>query len=123
MGALLIFDLKMLGVLPRGGIKAALRFNQIAGFGVGLNIVSGFILFSSSPERYWENPSFRLKMLLVVLALANVVWFELVERRKIVRLQDGEALHFGTKAAAALSLALWTAIIVLGRWLPVTGSG
>lgn len=122
MGALLIFDLRMLGFAKSVAPKSTLSYTSIAAFGLTLNIVSGFILFSSNPANYWGNWAYRLKMGLVVLALINVAWFEVFERRKVSAMPPGAPMPFDTKIVAALSLLLWTAILVLGRFLPVTSA-
>lgn len=119
-GAILVFDLRMLGVLRTGSYRSALKYNHLAAFGLGLNFVSGFVLFSSDPIKYTTNPAFQLKMGLLVLALLNVLWFEVVERRKFHILDDGAVAGAGARIGAALSLLLWTCVLVLGRWLPVT---
>ena len=119
-GALIVFDLRMLGVLKGGSYRSALKYNHVAAFGLSLNFVSGFILFSSDPIKYTTNPAFQLKMVLLLLALLNIAWFEFVERRKVEALPDGAALGAGGKIGAAVSLLLWTGVLICGRWLPVT---
>jgi hypothetical protein len=123
IGAIMIFDLSMIGVLRRGSLTSVLNYTHIAAFGLVLNILSGFVLFSSAPSNYWTNPAFRLKMVLLLLAVLNVAWFEFAERRKVLALRDGEDVGLPAKLVAALSLLLWTGVIVLGRWLPVTAQG
>ncbi len=123
IGAILVFDLRMLGVLKRGSLKSALNYTHIAAFGLALNAASGLVLFSNKPSNYVANPAFQLKMLFLLLALLNVVWFETVERRKVMALAEGESTELGTKMAAGLSLLLWFGVIILGRWLPVTALG
>ena len=67
-----------------------------------------------------NSPTFQIKMVLLVAAMINVVWFEVAERRKVEVLGDGAVPDAGAKIGAALSLILWLAILVCGRWLPVT---
>src|SRR5688572_1406775 len=81
IGAILVFDLRVLGVLRKGTLKSALNYTHIAAFGLALNAASGLVLFSNKPSNYVSNPAFQLKMLFLLLALINVVWFETVERR------------------------------------------
>ena len=122
-GALLMFDLRMLGVLRRGTMKSALNYTHVAAFGLSLNVASGFILFSSNPKNYWTNPAFRLKMCLLLIAIANVIWFEVVERRKVLAMVEGADTDVDTKMVAGLSLLLWAGVLICGRWLPVTALG
>ncbi len=123
IGAILVFDLRILGVLRRGTLKSALSYTHIAAFGLALNAASGLLLFSNKPSNYVSNPAFLLKMSFLLLALLNVVWFETVERKKLLAIGDGEVADLGARIAAGLSLVLWLGVIVLGRWLPVTSLG
>jgi hypothetical protein len=120
IGAIMVFDLRMLGVLRRGSLKSALNYTNIAAFGLALMLTSGIVLFSSKPADYVANVSFRLKMLFLALAIINLGWFHLVEHRKVMALPDGALASAGAKRAAAVSLVLWICVIACGRWLPVT---
>jgi hypothetical protein len=120
VGLCIVFDLRMLGVIRGGSLQAALKYVHIAAFGLALNLASGIVLFSSEPVKYTTNPVFQIKMVLLLLAMINVVWFEVAERRKLVALGDSAVADLGAKAGAALSLILWVAILICGRWLPVT---
>jgi hypothetical protein len=120
VGALLIFDLRVLGVLKQGSLASAINYTRIAAFGLALNLVSGIVLFVSKPNNYLTNPAFQLKMGLLLLALLNVAWFSKVEHRKLLALPAGAPAPVGAKVAAGLSLLLWAGVIICGRWLPVT---
>ena len=122
IGALLIVDLRLIGVL-RLPVKSALNFTYLAMVGFTLNLVSGVMLFASNPANYYSNPLFRWKMLLILLAALNLAWFELVERRKVETLPAAARAGLDTQIVAALSLTLWTGVIILGRFLPVTATG
>ncbi len=123
MGALLIVDLRLIGVITKGTIKSTLNFTYLAMFGFALNLISGIGCFASNPTNYYENPLFRWKMLAILIAGLNLAFFELVERKKLLALPEGAALPLESKISGALSLVLWTAVIILGRFLPVTALG
>src|SRR5262245_25994321 len=121
-GAILFVDLRLVGLNPRVPLPIALRFIPVAVVAFVFSLVSGLGFFCSAPLDYWPNPSFRLKLLLIVLAGANALWFEFAERRKVAQLAPDAATGVATRVSAALSLATWVAIIVLGRLLPYTGT-
>jgi hypothetical protein len=121
-GALMVVDLRLIGVITLP-IRAALKFTHLAMAGFALNVISGIGCFASNPVNYYENPSFRWKMLLILLAGLNLAWFELVERRKVLSLPEGAATPLDTRVVAGISLLLWTGVIILGRFLPVTATG
>lgn len=119
MGAILIVDLRLLGLFRQMPIGKALAFTHLAAAGLAINAFTGAGFFTSEPDKYWTNPAFRLKMALLVLALANVLWFEFSTRRKLAGLPDGVDTDMRTKLIGALSLALWFTILLLGRMMPI----
>jgi hypothetical protein len=62
-------------------------------------IVTGPLLFISDTARYSSNPAFRVKMALLLIALAS----HFTIHRKHTRL------------AAILSMILWTSVVIGGR--------
>jgi hypothetical protein len=122
-GSLLLVDLRLMGVLKIGNLRSVLKFTNWAIAGFAINLLSGIGFFFSNPVNYYQNPLFRAKMLFVLLAGLNVLYFELVERKKIEHLTAGEAPAMDTRIVAGLSLFLWTVVIILGRFLPTLGTG
>lgn len=115
-GAILFVDLRLLGLNKRIPLDVCLRFIPVALIAFVFSLASGLGFFCSAPLDYWPNPSFRIKMLLIVLAGANALWFAAVERRV------GAESTMSTRVSAGLSIALWVTVIVLGRLLPYTGT-
>lgn len=122
LGAMILVDLRLVGIL-RGPAKPVLLFTRLAIVGFTINLLSGVGFFVSNPSNYDANPLFWIKMGLVLLAGLNVAWFELAERREILALPEGAVTPGRVRVVAGLSLGLWTAVIVLGRYLPVLGIG
>lgn len=121
IGAMLIVDLRLMGIIKLGGGRATLNFTHVAAFGFCMILISGIGCFSSNPVQYLESPLFRIKMVCVLIGGLNVLLFEFTERKRVVALADGEGTTVATKAIAGFSLALWFVIIGLGRFLPVAG--
>jgi len=118
LGAMILVDMRLLGVWKRIPVRYVLPFTYVAIFGFSINVISGLAFFCSNPYSYWSNPAFKLKMFLIVLAGLNVLWFELAERKKVIALPEGVNTAIDTKINAALSLTLWVLIIIFGRLLP-----
>ncbi|TFZ04762.1 hypothetical protein [Ramlibacter rhizophilus] len=70
---------------------------------------SGLLMFASQPGDLLANRSFTLKMLLLFAAGANAAAFH---ARGSLRRMDRIA-----RAQLLLSLAIWIAVIVCGRWI------
>ena len=93
LGPVLLSDLGVLGWAPR------VDSGQISRAALALVLVTGVLLFTANSGRYMRNPAFLLKMGLLAAAIAAHA-----------------ALHGrGTRATAALSLALWSLVILSGR--------
>ena len=115
-GAILFVDLRLLGFNKRIPIEVCLRFIPVALIAFVFSFASGLGFFCSAPLDYWPNPSFKLKLLLIVLAGTNALWFAIVERKPR---SEGT---LAVRVSAGLSLAIWVTVIVLGRLLPYTGT-
>ena len=77
--------------------------------GFGLAVFSGSLMFASQPVELIANRVFGIKMGLLTLAGANAGLFH--ARDGLTRL-DRIA-----RAQAALSLGLWFAVTIFGRWI------
>ena len=67
------------------------------------------------PFRYYPNIGFRLKMLAIILAGLNAIWYKMAVDNRIER---GEPLEMSAKVIAAASLIIWIFVIVAGRMIP-----
>jgi hypothetical protein len=54
----------------------------------------------------------------IFLGGLNAVWFKWMEAPRLVALSDDADVNVRAKFVAALSIAIWIAVIVLGRFLP-----
>lgn len=122
-GSIGVLDLRLLGVAPQIPLKPAFRFIPVAIGGFMVNAITGIGFFCGDPFRYAINISFQLKMLLVLLAGLNALWFEFAERRKLEALPDDVVVDVQAKFIAAASIALWIGVIIFGRLIPYIGTG
>ena len=89
--------------------------SRTAAWGLALAVLTGLWLFSVRPLDYWGNAAFLCKLGLLVMALANVAW----QHRSAdwATLLDGHGVATGVRVRAALSLLLWCAVLLAGRWI------
>lgn len=118
VGSIAIVDLRILGVGRAMPFGPMLRLIPLAVAGLVINIVSGFFMFTTDPYMYWPNPAFRIKLVLVLIAAANALWFMYAEQRKIAALGIDERPDTSARVVALVSIILWILIILLGRLLP-----
>ena len=81
-----------------------------------LAVITGGLMFSSAATRYYGLWPFKVKMLLLACAGLNMLVFNLVLSKDVASWEHG-ATPVKARVAGWLSLILWTAIIVCGRWV------
>jgi hypothetical protein len=117
LGSILPLDLRLM--LDRGRASLAVLVPtavRTAFAGLALAMLTGAWLFSVDPQGYLNNPAFRWKLLLLVLALVNVA----VQHRwlRVARLHEADvALPAHVRLLAASSALLWLSTLLAGRWI------
>jgi hypothetical protein len=113
-GALLIVDLRMLGVgLTRQGIAGLARdARPWLLTALGMMLLTGVPLFLSEAVKCYYNTSFRVKMIALPTALA----YTFLVRARVAR---APTLDTSTRSrlVAAGSLAAWFTVAAAGRWI------
>jgi len=116
----LLVDLRMLGVAKKLSFSALYQLLPLGMLGFALNLTTGMFFFIGAPQQYTKNPIFNWKMIFVVLAALNVLYFMLLDEPWTVGSED-EA-PFGAKVMAASAIFLWIGILFFGHMLPFLGN-
>ena len=123
-GTILIIDLRLLGLAsarrPFSALAADVLTWTWAAFAV--TITTGALMFVTNASGYAANAYFRAKMTLLLVAGVNMLVFELTARRSLHQWDSRPSAPRAGKVVAALSLAVWIAVIVLGRWIGFTST-
>ena len=119
VGTIMIIDLRLLGLAwtrrPFSLIAdEVLRWTWVA---FAIAAVTGALMFITNAAAYYQNWYFRAKMLLLVLAAVNMVFFELTDRRRVIAWDRERSAPTAGKIVAVASLAIWIGVIFLGRWV------
>ena len=124
VGSIAIVDLRLLGVASRG--RAISRLSEeilpLTWVMFGIAAITGLLLFSSNAVKYAHNGFFLSKMCLLVVAGLNMVVFQFITTRGIEAWDESPKAPPAVRLAGAISLGLWIAIIVCGRWIGFTMS-
>ena len=105
----------MLGI-GRGVAYADLhKLVSIGIIGYGLNVITGTMFLVSAPDQYVFNPAFQLKLLFMLIAGLNVIWFYRATLAEVRATTANLAVSHRAKAIGIISLLCWTLIIVCGR--------
>ena len=117
IGSLLVVDCRLLGFARGFPVESVYKFLPLALAGFSINLVTGIMFFFSDPFRYYPNIAFRIKMLFIILAGLNALYFAMTVHGKSAGAGGGEA---GTdiKTVSTLSLLFWIGVIILGRFIP-----
>lgn len=117
VGTIFVVDLRLVGRILREESASRVVHAVLPWTWAGLAIMtaSGLLLFISEAEQAYHNLAFRIKLVLMAAAGANALLFHTT----IFRSVEGWDRRIPTpglaRTAGALSLLLWTAVIVCGR--------
>ena len=122
LGALLIIDVRLLGMLRSYDTASIKRLVPLIWFGFCINLASGTMFFVGDPMRYSINIGFQLKMLLILIAGLNVVVYQLLVRPQLTG-WNTVSMPTIARLVAITSLATWGGVLLLGRLIPYVGTG
>ena len=117
VGLLCWFDLRLLGWVLRDQPVSKI-WNQVmppAFIGFSVMFVSGLLLFWAEAYTAFHSVHFWLKMGLLVLAGANALRFETTAHKNMAEWDLAPVPPLNARITGAISLVLWTAIIITGR--------
>ncbi len=116
-GSELMVNLRMLGFglfksEPRDVVRESKPWMK---FGLAGLVASGLLIFASEATKLYDSTTFRVKVVLFLLALI----FTFAVRNPVAHraFADGDRKP---KTCAAVSLALWLGVAVAGRWIGFT---
>ncbi len=121
-GTILMVDLRMLGVafrsVPYSTLNNKVLPLTIAGF--ILATVTGLLLFFSNPVHYYHSVFFRVKILFLLVAAANIFWFHYRVQKNMADWDTRPSPPPMVKLAAGVSIASWILVILFGRLTALT---
>jgi len=122
IGFMLIIGLRLLGLFEMIPYKALNRLFPVVWVALGLQFVSGFVLWMAKPAQYVGDLAFVLKVLLIAVGLILTVYFHRTIKRE-AGLPDakpagsGRAVRLGTAV-----LLVWCVVLIAGRLTAHLGS-
>jgi hypothetical protein len=114
-GAVLVVDLRMLGLALQGQPVAGLAQDAERWLlrGLAVMITTGILLFMCFATKYYYLTFFWVKM----GALVAVIIFTWSVRRRVAMASDADVRPVWRKFVAVVSLLLWTTVAVGGRYI------
>jgi hypothetical protein len=121
-GTVLVVDLRLLGLADSR--QAFTRISHetlpLTWLAFGISVITGWLMFTASAQTYFGNTAFQLKALALCGAGLNMALFQLVTARRIAAWDQGTPAPRAARVAGVLSVLLWAAVVLLGRWIGFT---
>ena len=122
VGTIVLLDLRILGIAYRSQSLSpfARQLRPWTWIGFGSAVVSGFLLFATEAADYAAVTPFRVKMLIIVLA----VFSALAKEWSVPNWDRAPVIPVTAKLLALVSMVLWLGAILAGVAIaPLTGLG
>jgi len=121
-GTISVVDLRLLGYRShrRGARQLIVDLLPFTWGAFALAVATGLLMFASNAVAYAHNAQFQWKMLAILAAGLNMLFFHLTAHRRIVDWDEDLPPPRAARIAGATSLALWILVIFLGRWIGFT---
>ena len=119
VGTISVLDLRLLGWAARQQrvSRLAARLIPWAWIGFGVQVITGVLLFSSEAVKIYGNPSFRLKMLLLLVAGVQALIFQTKVSQKLPAWDERPSPPLAAKFIGLSSILLWIGIVAAGRFI------
>ena len=116
-GMILMTDMRLLGVaLTKYTVTEVVEglrpWKRVGGT---IMISMGLLLGGSEAEKYYHNPYFWAKMTFLLLVAVHALIFRPSVYNRTAEIDKAPSLPGRAKAAAVLSLAIWTGVLTMGR--------
>ena len=124
-GTVLIVDLRLLGLADahRAYTQVGRETLRLTWLAFGVSVITGSLMFTTSPLTYYGNWAFQWKALALLCAGANMAVFQLATARGVASWDASDFRRAPPRAAriaGVLSLLFWAAVVLLGRWIGFT---
>ncbi len=121
VGSMMVVDLRLLGLVNGIKLNALEPLCRFAWCGFAINAVSGVALFFSEANKMFFNTTFRWKILLVFIGVIAMAVMTRTVLRPIAA--SGGSITVNARLQAGFSLAVWTAVITVGRMIAYISDG
>jgi hypothetical protein len=117
-GSAFLFDFRLLGLSKKIPVNdLATHLLPWARRSLFLVIPSGILLFITQATSLSTNNIFKLKLLLIIIALTNAAYFHRFTFRSVNKWNTLQPPSPAARAAGIISLLVWTGVITCGRFL------
>jgi hypothetical protein len=117
LGSIAMVDLRLLGLasVERPFTEVARPILRWTWAAFALAAVTGSLLFISQASDYFVSTTFRIKMLIMVLAGINMLIFEFITARGVESWNTKPTPPTAARLAGGISLSSWILVFMFGR--------
>ena len=119
-GIILLVNLRLLGFMPSIPYSAVHRLLPWAALGFTVNVITGMLFVTATPDQYGENISFLWKIIFLVVAGFNLLYATVFEGPWHV--EAGQKAPLRVRIAGASAIIAWGGVMYFGRMLPFLGN-
>jgi len=123
VGSIAIVDLRLIGVssLDRAVTRLTKDVLPLTWIAFAVALLTGVLMFISNAVNYAHNFYFQIKILLLVLAGINMLFFHFVVGRDVDSWGvSAQTTPLRARVAGGTSLLLWVGVVAFGRWIGFT---
>ena len=117
-GGLALADLRLMGYMKNIPYKTLSKIIPLAVSGFIVNAITGVLFFIADPTRYYPNLAFRFKMLCILLAGLNLLFYQIKIKPMAEKWGPGDPTPWVAKCVGCASILLWIGVITGGRMIP-----
>lgn len=119
VGTIIMVDLRLLGLGFRGVAVSEFdrRILPLTMLGFVLLAVTGLLLFYAKPLVYYHSLFFRLKMLIILGALINILIFHFRVQRDQEKWDMADKPPRSARISAMVSISAWVFVVISGRMI------
>lgn len=119
LGVVFLFDLRMFGFMKQISYTTLHRLLPWGILGFAINVFTGMVFFVGNSAQYTKSPPYLWKMIFVLVAGANALYFTMFD--EVWTLAPDDDAPMTAKIAAGSAVFLWVAIMWCGSMLPFLG--
>ncbi len=120
LGIIVIVNMRLMGFMRSIPYSAVHRLLPWAALGLAINVVTGMIFVTGTPEQYGANISFLWKIIFLMVAGLDLLYITVFEGPWHVEKDQSPPVR--VKIAGATAIVSWILVMYYGRMLPFLGN-
>ena len=121
VGTIIVVALRVFGVFKPIPYTLLRRLLPILWLGLVIQVLSGFSLFTTKPDRYFADGLFQWKLLFVVAGIVSTIYLQRMLKREEGNWEASNAVTTRGMRMAAVTAVVWALVLVMGRLTAYVG--